>query len=301
MPLHALDAVLVHDAQILDLENAGVGRGGLLVDAEQDLAAHHQFGQRLGRGVLRFHRGRHLAPSHDADGVGDLHDLAQLVGDQDDRLALVLEAIEDAEQVIGLGRGQHAGGFVEDQDIGLAVKRLQDLDALLVADGQFLDRLVRIDVQLVFGGEFGQELARLGQRWLEKRAFLGAEDDILEYGEVLDQLEVLEDHADAGGDGGLAVGDLGLASLDEDLARVGLVEAVEDRHEGRLARAVLADDAVDRARHDADGNVLVGLDRAEGLGNAFQFNGRGGRVRPPRIFRAIAHQKSIAGQLSSDM
>jgi hypothetical protein len=36
-------------------------------------------------------------------------------------------------------------------------------------------------------------------------------------------------------------------AVDQDLARIGLVEAVEDRHQGRFARAVLADDAVDRA------------------------------------------------------
>jgi hypothetical protein len=44
------------------------------------------------------------------------------VGDQDDGFPLGLEPFEDAEQLIGLGRRQNAGRFVQDQDIGVAVK-----------------------------------------------------------------------------------------------------------------------------------------------------------------------------------
>ena len=68
--------------------------------------------------------------------------------------------------------------------------------------------------------------------------------------------------------------------VDEDLARVGLVEAVEDRHQRRLAGAVLADDAVDRAARDGEVDVLVGVDRAEALVDADELDGerRGGRL-----------------------
>ena len=81
--------------------------------------------------------------------VGDRHDLAQLVGDEDDGLALVAQRAEDAEQMIGLVGRQHAGGLVEDQDVGAAVQRLEDLDALLQADGQVADQRVGIDVEFV--------------------------------------------------------------------------------------------------------------------------------------------------------
>ena len=49
-------------------------------------------------------------------------------------LPCVLELTEDAEEVVGLGRRQHAGRLVEDQDVGAAIERLQDFDALLQAD-----------------------------------------------------------------------------------------------------------------------------------------------------------------------
>ena len=54
-------------------------------------------------------------------------------------------------------------------------------------------------------------------------------------------------------------------AADADLAAVGLVEAVEDRHQRRLAGAVLADDAVDGAALDFQIDVAIGADRAEAL------------------------------------
>jgi hypothetical protein len=75
-----------------------------------------------------------------------------------------LQPFEDAEQLIRLGRGQHAGGLVEDQDIGLPVERLQDLDPLLVAHADILDQRVGVDVQLVFLGQLLQKPCAPWQR-----------------------------------------------------------------------------------------------------------------------------------------
>ena len=55
--------------------------------------------------------------------------------------------------MVGLGRRQHAGRLVEDQDLGAAIERLEDFDALLQADRQFLDDGVGIDLQPVFALE----------------------------------------------------------------------------------------------------------------------------------------------------
>ena len=52
-----------------------------------------------------------------------------------------------------LRRGEHRGRLVQDQDLDAAVERLQDLDALLLADGEVLDRRVRIDLEPVRVGE----------------------------------------------------------------------------------------------------------------------------------------------------
>ena len=135
--------LVVDEVEAVDLEHHRPGAGRGLLDAEQDPPTDHQLGE-LGRaGLGGGERPHHLAPAHDADLVGHRHDLAQLVGDQDDRLALGLQVLEDAEQVVGLGRGQHAGRLVEDQDVALAVERLQDLDPLLQPDRKLADDRVR--------------------------------------------------------------------------------------------------------------------------------------------------------------
>ena len=187
------------------------------------------------------------------------------MGDEDDRLPLFPQVAQDAEQVVRFRRCQHTGRFIEDKDVGLTVKRLEDLDPLLMSDAEVFDRRIRIDVQFVFFGQVLELSARLVQRRAQQGAVLGPENDIFQNGEVLHQFEMLEHHADTGSDRRLAVGDLRFLAVNEDLAAVSLVKPVEDRHQGRLARAVLANDAVDRAGLDADRNVLVGLYWAEGL------------------------------------
>jgi len=113
---------------------------------------------------------------------------------------------------------------------------------------------------------------------------------------------MLMDHADAGADRRLAVGNGDRRAVDADFAHVGGVEAIEDRHQRRFAGAVLADDAVDRTATHRKVNVPVCLDGAETLGNADQFDGGGGVVRPSprRVATFRARHAYLTGQAPSD-
>ena len=92
---------------------------------------------------------------------------------------------QDAEQVVGLGRRQHAGRLVEDQDLGAAIQRLQDLDALLQADGQSPIERVGIDLEAVVALRAASARRARGRcRAPRKRPPLGAEHDVLEHGEI---------------------------------------------------------------------------------------------------------------------
>ena len=119
--------------------------GRRLVDPQQHLAPDHQLGQFLLAGLAGPAMGDHLAAAHDGDVIGDRHDLLQLVGDQDDGNALLAQGIENAEELNGFLRRQHAGRLIEDQDVGTAVERLQDLDALLLAHRQVAGQRIRIE------------------------------------------------------------------------------------------------------------------------------------------------------------
>src|SRR5690606_5896103 len=149
-----------------------------------------------------------------------------------------------------------------------AVEGLEDLDALLQADRDVLDDGVGIDLEPVLGGDALQFTAPLGDAGLEDGAVLDAEDDVLEDGEIVDQHGVQVDHAVPDRQRVAAVDiDLGLV-VKGNIVTVGVVEAVENGNQGRLAGAVLADRAVDGAAPDLELDVVGGAHRAEALVDA---------------------------------
>ena len=121
----------------------------------------------------------------------------QLVGDEHDRLALRDQAAHDAEELLDLPRREHGRRLVEDQDVGFAEQRLQQLDSLLLADRQVLDLGVGVDVEAVALAELQDPPA--GGLEIEHRsaAQFVAEHDVLGDREYRDQLEVLVHHSDA--------------------------------------------------------------------------------------------------------
>ena len=275
----AAHALCVDIAQVLHLQQRRARHGRLLRDPQQHAAADHQLGKFLRRGLRCLARRHHLAAAHHRDLVGHRHDLAQLVGDEDDRLSLLLQLAKDAEEMIGLVGRQHSRRLVEDQRVGAAIERLQDLDALLQADRQFARDGVRIDLQRVFALEPLQLGAHMRDAAFQERAAFDAEHDVFQDRERLHQHEVLVHHADARRDRRVGGMDGGFLAVDADRAGIGMVEAVEDRHQRRLAGAVLADDPVDRPLGDREVDVLVGVNRAEALVDADQLDGGRRRLR----------------------
>jgi hypothetical protein len=71
------------------------------------------------------------------------------VGDQDDGFALVRQGAQEGEELIGLIGRQDGGRLVENQDVGPAHQRLQDLDALLETHGERADDGIGIDGEAV--------------------------------------------------------------------------------------------------------------------------------------------------------
>ena len=155
----ANDPPVVAHHEVSRLERDPPRMGGALVDLQDHLAPDHRVGELRRRGLVGIEGRDHLAAPHHRHAVGQAHDLAQLVGDEDDRLALALEHPEHLEQLVGLGRRQHRGRLVEHQDVRAAHQRFQDLDPLLQADRQFADDGVRIDLEAVFAPELGEPLA----------------------------------------------------------------------------------------------------------------------------------------------
>ena len=140
--------------------------------------------------------------------------------------------------------------LVQDQDLDAAVERLQDLDALLLADGELLDHGVRAArgtrrcPRAPAPGARHRRVSRIAST-------LVAQDDVLGDGERVHQHEVLVDHADAQGDRVARRRDLHLLAADRDPAAIGRIHPVQHPHQRGLPRAVLADQRVHLARDGA--------------------------------------------------
>ena len=251
--------------EALDLELGLARLGGALVDLEAHLAAHHQLGELLLVGVFGGDMGHHFTPAHDGDLIRDGQDLPQLVGDEDDGRPLIPQLFQHLEQVIRLLRGQHPGGLVEDQDAGTAIERLEDLDPLLQAHRQILDLLVQRHLETIVPCQLAQQLLGGRQALAQAPAVLGPQDDVFQYGKVVHQHEVLVHHAHPGGNRILGAMGFERIPVDQHLAFVGVVETVNDAHQGRLAGAIFADDAVNAAFTNLKVDLLVGVHVAEPL------------------------------------
>ena len=184
--------------EILDLQHRIVRLCRRLLHPQQHVAPDHQARQALLGRALGGHRVDLLAAPQHGHAVRDLQDLAELVADEDDRHAVGLQRPQHLEQLARLLSGQHGGRLVEHEDAGVAVERLQDLDALLCPHGYVLDDRVGVDGEAVALGQLAHLAgARADVEQAAATARLVAEDDVLGHAHHLDEHEVLVHHADA--------------------------------------------------------------------------------------------------------
>ena len=182
---------------------------------------------------------------------------------------LAAQVADDPEQLVDLRVGQCRGRLVHDQDGGIERQRLRDLDHLLLGDLEIADAGLRVEPQM----EAVDQLLRLAveSRVIEQEpgpaARLPAHEHVLGDREVRHQVQLLVDHADAEVERGPRVGDLDRLALEADLAAIGLVDAGQDLHEGRLAGAVLTDERVDLPRSQLEGRIDERADAREFLGD----------------------------------
>ena len=172
--------------------------------------------------------------------------LAQLVGDQHHRVAVVREAAHEGERLDRLLVGQHRGGLVQDEDPGAEQQHLEDLDALLLGDGERADDGARVDLEAHVSRLRRHRFSGVARAAHPQRVAAG-EHDVLGDGEALHQLVVLVDHADAELGGIGRRGDGGGPAVDRDGSFVGRIEPAGDVHQGRLAGPVLPEERVDLA------------------------------------------------------
>jgi hypothetical protein len=103
---------------------------------------------------------------------------------------------------------------------------------------------------------------------------------------------VLVHHADAMADRLARGTDSDWLAVDADLTSVGFIKAVQNRHQRRFAGAVLADDAMNHSAFDDQVDVIVGVNRAEALIDADEFDS-GTRWRRHQLVLATRRRSNI--------
>ena len=202
------------------------------------------------------------------------------MADEDDRLPLGLERADDREQLLRLLRREDGRGLVEDEDLRSPVEGLQDLDPLLHPHGDGVDPGLGTDGEAETLRELPDALLRSIEIEERPAVRLDAEHDVLGHRHHGDEHEVLVDHADAVVDRHVGRVDAQGSPVQADLALVRVVEAVEDAHERRLARPVLAEERVHLALDEVEVDVVVRDDAGEPLRDAAQLEK--GRIRHGR-------------------
>ena len=239
---------------------------------------------------------RRAAADH-GDLVGDGEHLVELVGDEDDREALLLQLAQVAEQLVDLLRHQHRGRLVEDDDPGTAVEHLEDLHPLPGTDAELLDQPVGLDAEPVGVGDAHD----LGSRAPPPMpcSFSAPSTTFSRTVKLSASMKcwnTMPTPALIASAGECSVTSV---AVDLDRARVRRLHAVEDLHQRRLAGAVLADDRVDGAAPDVDVDVVVGDHAGEALADPAQAHGDG---RPASVAPSTVGAdagRSSAGHVAS--
>src|SRR5919197_1327489 len=200
-----------------------------------------------------------LAFGQEQDAVGDRRRV-RVVGDHDRGLAEAVDEVAHEREDLGAGgRVEVAGRLVGEHDRRPRGEGAGDGHALLLPAGH----LARTVLAALGQPDLGDQL--VVPAWLGLAAGdLERQEDVLLRREHRQQVEELEDEADViapqrGQPGVVEAGHLGIA--DPHLPTVGLVEAGEDVHERRLARARRAHDGGQPPGLDLERDAPEGVDR----------------------------------------
>ena len=89
--VHRMLSVLIHHHQILYLNQGLTRLGGILFHIQYHIPSHHQPGNILFRNSLNIMYAHGGPPADNGDPVADLLDLLQLMGNEDDGIAMILQ------------------------------------------------------------------------------------------------------------------------------------------------------------------------------------------------------------------
>ena len=236
------------------------------MNIQVDLLADHHFRQLCFIRFSSVDRGNMLAPAQDRDPVADLHHLVELVGNNDNTLAVFLHPAQHVKQAGNLLGRQHGRRFVQDQDIRAAVQHLDDFHCLLLGNRHVIDFLGRIQLEAV---PF-RNLGHFGIDRLQVVLFLCFRTEHYIFGsrKQIHQFEMLVNHTDFMFKRILWRTDHNLFPVNQDLSFIREIDTGNHVHQGGLAAAVFSENGQDLTPIDIQIHMIVRHNRAEPFGDS---------------------------------
>jgi hypothetical protein len=178
------------------------------------------------------------------------------VADQHDTHSAAAQFTRERKQGTGFGFRQGRCRLVHDEHAGLGGECLGDLDQLLFANPKGTDRRGRVGAKA--------ERRQCPPRGVEHRSAIGkseaspdflAEEDVIDDGQCVDEIQFLVNDHDAGLRRVAHIRESCRDAPHADRSRVGRIQAAEHLHQAGLARAVFTDQRMDLACSDVEVHV----------------------------------------------
>ena len=225
--------------------------------------------------------GHEFAEIHGEDAVDQGRDALDVVIDEQHRLALGPERGDERGEVLDLAGREPREGLVDQHDLRVARDGLGEFEPAKIREGQRRRPAVVDGRKADTGRDFPGAAVDggVGDQFQE-RVRQERELDVLADGLAMERARVLEDeaHTVPGDPVGRPAGYVD--AVDQDLAGIGLHDAHDELHHGRLAGAVRPDQAEDLARADRQPHLVDRDKAAEALAQSRDLEERrrrGGR------------------------
>ncbi len=222
-------------------------------------------------------RADHGAIAQNGGAIADSFHFLQAVRDVNNGNAALLEILDHPEKMIDFVGRQHRRRLVHDDDSGIQRQRFGDFHHLLLGYAQALDDGFRSNLDV----ERGQDFARLLEQFLavddsepaiEQR--FASQENVFRDAHLGNKIEFLVNGADPQLLRIVGTADMHWLALEQNLARVGGINAGKDFDEGGLARPVLAQQHMHLGGPRIEVHALERKDAGEMLDDPAHFNKR---------------------------
>ena len=237
---------------------AGVNRGGRHFS---NVAARHMPGQGGGIKLVCRAFGDFFAIAQDKYSFADFQHFGQLVADEDNGDAIVLQAADDLQKRAHLTFGQCRCRLIHDDQAGVGGESTADADQLFMGYGQIFHPCIERNINADTLQHFFRQFTRFGA--LEKPAMaaeLGRKCDIFGDRQIGEQREILENHHHARCRRDARVQIHSALAVDINFTGGRLFDTSEYFNEGGLPRAVFTGKANSLARTDCEIHIIQSCD-----------------------------------------